>query len=161
MISDLKELRAPSLWKLKCRRISISKLLLKKNISFHTGYISFLFPTLCHMQKTIMSWPWVLKTTQCKHLKQGKGSWVKPDSSNLLTKNHLLWQIKLVAYKASISLILIRMHRGAKSVFLSSQKPQKKRTSAGAFAVGKTIKNDQKRSWRMAFPVLQLVTPLP
>ena len=52
IISDLKELRAPSLWKLKCRRISISKLLLKKNISFHTGYISFLFPTLCHMQNT-------------------------------------------------------------------------------------------------------------
>ena len=52
MISNLKELRAPSLWKLKCRRISISKLLLKKNISFHTGYISFLFPTLCHMQNT-------------------------------------------------------------------------------------------------------------
>ena len=62
MISDLKELRAPSLWKLKCRRISISKLLLKKNISFHAGYIYFLLPTLCHMHKTIMSW--VLKETR-------------------------------------------------------------------------------------------------
>ena len=39
-------MRAPSLWRLRCRRISISKLLPKKNISFYTRYRAFLLPTL-------------------------------------------------------------------------------------------------------------------